>query len=206
MGLLPWQYRECWYRCPAFAAACNLDCRCCITQIREASQLRRCRSRTRQPVGQRRLALQAVAAPPRELAQPTRANHTGHAGDEEYDAVVIGGGMGGLTAATQLAAKGAKVIVLEKCVASPWRPSYISSPLMLLAQPPLRTSVRGCGGRKPCLACRRTTCPGSLGQWVRLPALPSQAAPLDDAAGTSSRAAARAGTRGRATPSMLAPP
>jgi len=40
-----------------------------------------------------------------------------HAGvDEvEYDAVVIGGGMGGLTAATQLAAKGAKVIVLEKC-------------------------------------------------------------------------------------------
>lgn len=34
--------------------------------------------------------------------------------DEYYDAVVIGAGMGGLSAATQLAAEGAKVLVLEK--------------------------------------------------------------------------------------------
>lgn len=39
--------------------------------------------------------------------------------DVEYDAVIIGGGMGGLTTATQLAAKGAKVVVLEKCALSP---------------------------------------------------------------------------------------
>lgn len=34
--------------------------------------------------------------------------------DVLYDAVVVGGGMGGLTTATQMAAKGAKVLVLEK--------------------------------------------------------------------------------------------
>lgn len=32
----------------------------------------------------------------------------------DYDAIVIGAGMGGLTTATQMAAKGAKVLVLEK--------------------------------------------------------------------------------------------
>lgn len=35
--------------------------------------------------------------------------------DTLYDAVIVGGGMGGLTTATQMAAKGAKVLVLEKC-------------------------------------------------------------------------------------------
>ncbi len=60
--------------------------------------------------------MQAVAAPPRQLTQHTHADPRGHAGDVEYDAVVIGGGMGGLTAATQLAANGARVIVLEKYV------------------------------------------------------------------------------------------
>ena len=35
--------------------------------------------------------------------------------DFEYDAVIIGSGIGGLTTATQMAAKGAKVVVLEKC-------------------------------------------------------------------------------------------
>ena len=33
---------------------------------------------------------------------------------EEWDAVIIGSGVGGLTTATQLASKGAKVLVLEK--------------------------------------------------------------------------------------------
>ena len=34
--------------------------------------------------------------------------------DLEYDAVIVGSGIGGLTTATQMAAKGAKVVVLEK--------------------------------------------------------------------------------------------
>jgi glycine/D-amino acid oxidase-like deaminating enzyme len=38
--------------------------------------------------------------------------------DTMYDAVVIGGGMGGLTTATQMAAKGARVLVLEKWVST----------------------------------------------------------------------------------------
>jgi sRNA-binding protein len=55
----------------------------------------------RQPVGDR-----AAAAPAQQRQQaPT---------DVLYDAVIVGGGMGGLTTATQMAAKGAKVLVLEK--------------------------------------------------------------------------------------------
>jgi prolycopene isomerase len=34
--------------------------------------------------------------------------------DVEYDAVIIGSGMGGLATASQMVAKGARVLVLEK--------------------------------------------------------------------------------------------
>ena len=59
----------------------------------------------------------AVAAPVRPAKTGERVSTPIlHAStDVLYDAVVIGGGMGGLTTATQLAAKGAKVLVLEKC-------------------------------------------------------------------------------------------
>ena len=40
---------------------------------------------------------------------------------QEYDAIVIGAGMGGLTVATQLASRGQSVLLLEKCVPLPAR-------------------------------------------------------------------------------------
>jgi choline dehydrogenase-like flavoprotein len=55
----------------------------------------------RRPVG----AHTAAAAAQHAQQAPT---------DILYDAVIVGGGMGGLTTATQMAAKGAKVLVLEK--------------------------------------------------------------------------------------------
>ncbi|KAL4423632.1 hypothetical protein ABPG77_009219 [Micractinium sp. CCAP 211/92] len=56
---------------------------------------------------QRQVATAAAAAD-----APVKAG--GAPTDIEYDAVIIGSGMGGLSTAAQLAAKGAKVVVLEK--------------------------------------------------------------------------------------------
>ncbi len=58
---------------------------------------------------QRRAAVvaQAAAAPPAAAAAKAPT-------DIVYDAVIIGSGMGGLSTAAQMAAKGAKVVVLEK--------------------------------------------------------------------------------------------
>lgn len=58
----------------------------------------------------------ATVSPPAEAQLDQRASTAPT--DYEYDAVIIGSGIGGLTTATQLAAKGARVVVLEKCALS----------------------------------------------------------------------------------------
>ncbi len=69
--------------------------------------------------GRRRAAAAAAASAAglrtreREVAEAVASTGSART-DVVYDAVVIGGGVGGLTAATQLAAKGASVLVLEK--------------------------------------------------------------------------------------------
>jgi heptaprenylglyceryl phosphate synthase len=54
------------------------------------------------------------------IQQSAQHKAGGASTDTLYDAVIIGGGMGGLTTATQMAAKGAKVLVLEKCDTGPF--------------------------------------------------------------------------------------
>lgn len=60
-----------------------------------------------------------AAAAPRPATRPAAAATEAPARaraptDIEYDAVIIGSGMGGLSTAAQMACKGAKVVVLEK--------------------------------------------------------------------------------------------
>ena len=77
-----------------------------------------CKSRPRTCI-----VLQAIAQPEAAVVRetlpvdPSAVHPSSRAPtDFEYDAVIIGSGIGGLTTATQMAAKGAKVVVLEKCV------------------------------------------------------------------------------------------
>ncbi|KAL4439820.1 hypothetical protein ABPG75_002821 [Micractinium tetrahymenae] len=66
------------------------------------------RRQQQQPQRPARLATTAAAA----AEAPVKAG--GAPTDIEYDAIIIGSGMGGLSTAAQMAAKGAKVVVLEK--------------------------------------------------------------------------------------------
>jgi heterodisulfide reductase subunit A-like polyferredoxin len=54
-------------------------------------------------------SIAAVAAVPSSSRQSAKASP-----DTEYDAIIIGSGMGGLTTASQLAAAGQRVAVLER--------------------------------------------------------------------------------------------
>jgi len=90
-----------------------------VWQRRACSTQRPTSSRHAGRRGRRRAAAAAAASAAglrtreREVAEAVASTGSART-DVVYDAVVIGGGVGGLTAATQLAAKGASVLVLEK--------------------------------------------------------------------------------------------
>ena len=67
-----------------------------------------------QPQGRRRQRPGRTAAPQAAAAAGSTQAAAQAPTDIEYDAVIIGSGMGGLTTAAQMASKGAKVVVLEK--------------------------------------------------------------------------------------------
>lgn len=58
--------------------------------------------------------IKARVAEPLVQDAPTAQKLSGPDPNVLYDAIIVGGGMGGLTTASQMAAKGAKVLVLEK--------------------------------------------------------------------------------------------
>ena len=69
-------------------------------------------------------------APPVQSALPTL---TPELAAQTWDAIVIGSGVGGLTAGTQMAAKGAKVLVLEKYIIPGGSAGELSHPLVRAA-------------------------------------------------------------------------
>ncbi len=70
-------------------------------------------SRPARPAGWRRAAAAPRPRTPAAAATEAPARPSAPT-DIEYDAVIIGSGMGGLSTAAQMASKGAKVVVLEK--------------------------------------------------------------------------------------------
>jgi hypothetical protein len=114
------------FRCPAACQPLNHPvqaqpeaalqpamCAAPVSRRTARGSLQRCRAAaappTQDPPSPRRR--QKAAYPPAEVVAqlPTEAPT-----DVLYDAVIIGSGMGGLATASQLVAKGARVLVLEK--------------------------------------------------------------------------------------------
>lgn len=86
----------------------------CINPLRQLikNSSKSHRHRERRYVCKRKLCSTVMAI----TTQAPRKIETVLNGSEEYDAIIIGSGIGGLVAATQLAVKGARVLVLEKYV------------------------------------------------------------------------------------------
>jgi heterodisulfide reductase subunit A-like polyferredoxin len=86
--------------------------------------------------GRRHFATATASAPLAAAEKKPKASQDVHVSDNPptdvlYDAVIVGSGMGGLATATQMASKGAKVVVLEKCLSI----LYSSLPLYSSACP-----------------------------------------------------------------------